>query len=131
MHKQIYVNLPVKDLQRTMDFFSALDFSFEPKFTDEKAACLIIGENIYAMLLLETFFQTFTEKQICNARQNTEVIVCISCASRAEVDDLVAKAAAAGGTIPREPQDYGFMYSHGFEDLDGHLWELIAMEPEA
>jgi hypothetical protein len=131
MHKQIYVNLPIKDLQRTMDFFSALDFSFEPKFTDEKAACLIIGENIYAMLLLETFFQTFTEKQICNARQNTEVIVCISCASRAEVDDLVAKAAAADGTIPREPQDYGFMYSHGFEDLDGHLWELIAMEPEA
>jgi len=131
MAKQIYVNLPVKDLKRSMAFFTALGFGFEPKFTNDSAACLIVAENIFIMLLIESFFMTFTKKELCDAKKSTEVLVCLSCDSRAQVTDLVAKATAAGGTIPREPQDHGFMYGHAFEDLDGHIWELIYMEPGA
>lgn len=128
MAKQIFVNLPVKDLGRSMAFFTALGFTFEPKFTGETAGCMIVGENIFVMLLVESFFRTFTAKALCDARKNTEVLVCLSCDSRAEVDELVAKAVAAGGSAPRKPQDHGFMYGHGFEDLDGHIWELVCME---
>ena len=131
MHKQIFVNLPVRDLKRSMTFFKALGLSFDPAFTNDDAACLVIGENIYAMLLVETFFQTFTKKPIVDAHASTEALVCLSCESRAEVDDLVAKAIAAGGRAPRAPQDHGFMYGHGFEDLDGHVWELMWMDPAA
>ncbi len=131
MHQQIYVNLPVKDLPRTKDFFAALGFGFEPKFTNEMAAAMIVGENIYAMLLTEPFFKGFTSKEICDTARSTEVLVCLSCESRAEVDDLVARAKAAGARIPREPQDHGFMYGHAFEDLDGHVWELVWMDPNA
>jgi uncharacterized protein len=131
MARQIYVNLPVKDLKRTMDFFGRLGFRFNPKFTNDKAACMIVGENIFVMLLVESFFKTFTKKEICDATRSTEVLVCLSCDSRAQVDDYVAKAIEAGGAIPRAPQDYGFMYGHAFEDLDGHIWELTYMEPEA
>lgn len=131
MHKQIFVNLPVRDLKRSMTFFKALGMSFDAAFTNDDAACLVIGENIYAMLLVESFFKTFTEKPIADASTSTEVLVCLSCESRAEVDELVAKALAAGGRAPREPQDHGFMYGHGFEDLDGHIWELVHMNPEA
>ncbi|SAL54531.1 VOC family protein [Caballeronia telluris] len=131
MHKQIFVNLPVKDLKRSMTFFKALGLSFDPQFTNDKGACLVIGENIFAMLLVEDFFQGFTSKAIVDAEQSTEVLVCLSCESRAEVDDLVAKAVAAGGRAPRPPLDHGFMYGHGFEDLDGHIWELVHMAPEA
>jgi len=128
MAKQIFVNLPVKDLNRSVAFFTKLGFKFDPKFTDENATCMIVGENIYVMLLLEKFFKTFTTKELCDAKKNTEVLVCLSCDSRSEVDDLVVKAVAAGGSTPRKPQDHGFMYGHGFEDLDGHIWELIYME---
>ncbi|BAN23182.1 VOC family protein [Caballeronia insecticola] len=131
MHKQIFVNLPVRDLKRSMTFFKALGLSFNPAFTNDDAACLVIGENIYAMLLVEKFFQTFTAKPIVDAHAGTEALVCLSCESRAEVDDLVAKAVAAGGSAPREPLDHGFMYGHGFEDPDGHIWELVHMSPEA
>ena len=131
MAKQIYVNLPVKDLKRTMTFFSALGFSFEPKFTNENAACMIAGENMFVMLLVEGFFRTFTKKELADATKSTEVIVALSCDSRAQVDDLVAKARASGGGIPGEPQDHGFMYGHGFEDLDGHIWELFHAESGA
>ena len=127
MHKQIYVNLPVKDLARSIAFFKALDFGFDPQFTNAKGACMVIGENIYAMLLDEAFFKTFITKPVCDATRSTEVLVCLSCESRAEVDALVKKALAAGGASPRPPQDPGVMYGHGFEDLDGHLWELIHM----
>jgi predicted lactoylglutathione lyase len=89
---------------------------------------VVLGENIFAMLLIENFFKTFTDKSLCDATQNTEVLVCLSCESRAKVDELVAKAIAAGGRAPREPQEHGFMYGHGFEDLDGHIWELIYMQ---
>ncbi len=129
MHKQIFVNLPVKDLESSKAFFARLGFGFEPKFTDEKAACMVIGENIFAMLLVEKFFQGFTRKPVADATRSTEVLVCLSCESRAEVDQLVAQAVAAGGAAPRAPQDHGFMYGHGFEDLDGHVWELVYMEP--
>jgi predicted lactoylglutathione lyase len=131
MHKQIFVNLPVKDLKRSMTFFKALGLSFDPQFTNDQGACLVIGDNIFAMLLVEDFFQGFTSKAIVDAEQSTEVLVCLSCESRAEVDDLVAKAVAAGGRAPRPPLDHGFMYGHGFEDLDGHIWELVHMAPEA
>jgi predicted lactoylglutathione lyase len=131
MHKQIFVNLPVSDLKRSMTFFKALGLSFNSQFTNDQAACLVVGENIFAMLLVEEFFRTFTHKPLVDPNAATEVIVCLSCESRAEVDDLVAKAVAAGGRAPREPQDHGFMYAHGFEDVDGHIWELVHMSPEA
>ncbi len=129
MAAQIFVNLPVTDLKKSVEFFTKLGFTFDPKFTDENATCMIVGENIFVMLLVESFFKTFTDKEICDARKCTEVLVCLSSESRGKVDDLVSKAVAAGGTAPRKSQDHGFMYQHGFEDLDGHIWELIYMEP--
>lgn len=130
MHQQIFVNLPVKDIERTRAFFSALGFEFEPKFSDEKALCMVISDSIFAMLLHEDFFKTFTRKPVADAKQSTEVLVCLSCDSRAQVDQLVAKAVAAGGSAPMLVQDLGFMYGHGFEDLDGHQWELVHMSGE-
>ena len=128
MHKQIYVNLAVKDLARSRAFFSSLGYEFNPQFSNDQGACMIIGENIFAMLLAEPFFQGFTNKPIANARETTEVLTCLSCESREEVDALVAKALAAGGRAPNPKQDHGFMYGHGFEDLDGHVWELSYMD---
>lgn len=126
--RQIFVNLPVKDLERSKRFFSGLGFSFSPQFTDEKAACVVIEkESIYAMLLAEPFFKTFTPREIADAKRSTEVLLALSCASDQEVKDLVAKAAAGGGRAVREPQDHGFMYQHAFEDPDGHIWELVHM----
>lgn len=131
MNKQIFVNLPVKDLNKSKEFFSALGYTFNPQFTDENAACMIIADNsIYAMLLTEDFFKTFTSKSIARAHEVSEVLNCLSCESREEVDELVAKALKAGGKVPRESQDHGFMYAHGFEDLDGHIWELAYMRGE-
>lgn len=131
MAKQIYVNLPVKNLEKSVAFFSSLGFEFNPQFTNENATCMIVGEGIYVMLLVENFFKTFTPKTIADARATTEVLLCLSCESRAEIDAQVAKAVAAGGKTPNKPQDHGFMYQHGFEDLDGHLWELAYMDMSA
>lgn len=131
MSRQIFINLPVKDLTRSVTFFTQLGFTFDPKFTDDNATCMIVADNIFVMLLVEGFFQTFTPKPICDASRSTEVLICLSCTSRAEVDDLVAKALAAGGTAPNPPKDYGTMYGHGFADLDGHIWELMFMEARA
>jgi uncharacterized protein len=131
MARQIFVNLPVKDLDRSVAFFTRLGFSFNPNFTDETATCMIVSGDIFVMLLTEAKFKTFTPKAIADATRSTEVLVCLSCESRAEVDDTVQKAVAAGGTTYSEPQDHGFMYAHGFQDLDGHIWELIAMQPGA
>lgn len=130
MNRQIYVNLPVRDLKRTKDFFTALGFSFNPDFTDENATCMIIGADSFVMLLAESFFKTFTKKQIVDASKATEVLVCISCSSDEEVNQLVAKASKHGGRIPREPKDHGFMYEHAFEDPDGHIWELVHMRKQ-
>ena len=131
MATQIFVNLPVKDLKRTVEFFTRLGFTFNPQFTDENATCMIVDEHIFVMLLVEPFFQTFTDKALCDARRSTEAITCLSVDRRARVDELVAEAVAAGGKASRAPQDHGFMYQHGFEDLDGHLWELVHMDPNA
>lgn len=132
MSRQIFVNLPIGNMERAKAFFGALGFSFNPQFTNEQGACMVIAENsIYVMLLVESFFQTFTRKPVADATRTTEVLVCLSCESRAEVDELVRKALAAGGTAPNPPQDHGFMYGHGFTDLDGHIWELMYMDPNA
>jgi uncharacterized protein len=131
MATKIFVNLPVKDLQKSIQFFTQLGYTFNPQFTDETATCMIIAEDIYAMLLTHAKFQEFTPKAICDATKSTEVLVCLSQESRQHVDDLVSKALTAGGTTHADPKDYGFMYQHGFEDLDGHIWELIYMEPGA
>ena len=131
MATQIFVNLPVKNLKKSMEFFTKLGYSFNPQFTDKTAACMIVSEDIYAMLLTKAKFREFTPKRICNAKKSTEVLLCLSCESRDKVNELVSKAVGAGGILCNEPKDYGFMYQHGFEDLDGHIWELIHMEPSA
>jgi predicted lactoylglutathione lyase len=130
MHSQIFVNLPVKDLPRSVLFFTSLGYTFNPTFTDENATCMIIGENLFVMLLVEKFFSSFTNKAITDTAKATEVLTCVACDSREHVDTLVAKARAGGAQVPREPQDHGFMYAHGYEDLDGHTWELIHMTGE-
>jgi len=129
MAAKIFVNLPVKNLNNSVEFFTQLGFTFSPQFTDETATCMIVAEDIYVMLLTEEKFKTFIPKKLCDATKSTEVVVCLSCESRAEVDEMVRKAIAAGGTTYNDAQDYGFMYGHGFQDLDGHIWELIFIEP--
>ncbi|MDM0014181.1 VOC family protein [Variovorax sp. J22P168] len=131
MATQIYVNLPVKDLDRSVAFFTHLGYKFNPQFTNSNATCMIVSDDIYVMLLVESFFKTFTPKPIADATRTTEVLLCLSCGSRAEVDAQVAKAVAAGGSTPNKAQDHGFMYQHGFQDLDGHLWELAYMDMSA
>lgn len=129
MARKIFVNLPVKDLPKSMAFFTALGFTFNQQFTDETAACMVISEEIYTMLLTEKKFKDFIPNTICDAKQSTEVLICLTSESRAELDETVRKAVAAGGTVFRKPQDHGFMYQHSFQDLDGHIWELFYMEP--
>ena len=131
MVTKIFVNLPVKDLKRSMEFFTNLGYRFNPQFTDETAACMIVADDIYVMLLTHPKFKEFTPKAICDATKSTEVLVCLSCESRDEVNQMVRKAVAAGGTTYAEAKDYGFMYQHGFQDPDGHIWELIYMDPGA
>ena len=128
MAKQIFINLPVKDLTKSVSFFKKLGFKFNPQFTDDKAACMIIGENIYAMLLLEKFFKTFTSKEIADAKKTTEVLIAIDAESRQSVDEMIRKAVEAGGSTYRNPQDNGWMYGHSFADLDGHQWEILYMD---
>ncbi|UCM90945.1 VOC family protein [Streptomyces marincola] len=131
MSTKIFVNLPVKDLARSRDFFTALGYSFNPDFSDENAACLVISENILAMLLVEPFFKTFTEKRIVDAHAESEVILALSADSREQVDELVDRALAAGGSPTGETQDHGFMYGRAFLDPDGHHWELTWMDMAA
>ena len=131
MATQIYVNLPVKNLNKAIEFFTKLGFTFNPQFTDETATCMIVSEDIFVMLLTEAKFKTFTPKAICDATKSTEVLVALSAESREKVDEMVRKAVAAGGTTYSESKDYGFMYQHGFQDIDGHIWELLYMAPDA
>jgi predicted lactoylglutathione lyase len=131
MVRDIFVNLAVKDLPKAIAFFTHLGFTFNPQYTDDTATCMILGEHMYAMLLTEEKFQGFTPKALCNAKTHSEVLTCLAVDNRETVDGLVSKALAAGGRTLSEPKDYGFMYSHGFEDLDGHIWELVAMQEEA
>ena len=131
MARKIFVNLPVSDLKKSMTFFTSLGFTFNPQFTDETAACMVVSDDIFVMLLTKTKFKSFIPREICDATKSTEVLVCLSAESRQRVDELVRKAVAAGGKTHQEPQDHGFMYGHGFQDLDGHIWELAYMEPSA
>ncbi|MDC0684417.1 VOC family protein [Sorangium atrum] len=131
MSHKLFVSLPIKNLERTTAFFKALGFTFNPKFTGEQAACMLIGEHAYAMLLVEPFFKTFTKREICDTATHVEGAFGLTCESRAEVDAMVEKALAGGGKEPDPPQDHGFMYSRSFEDLDGHHWEVLWMDPKA
>jgi predicted lactoylglutathione lyase len=127
MATKIYVNLPVKDLEKSVDFFNALGFKFDSRFSDETAACMVVGPDILVMLLTEGRFRTLIPKEICDTKKSTESMVTLSLESRQKVDELVRKAVAAGGRAYSEPQDHGFMYGHGFQDLDGHIWELMCI----
>lgn len=129
MNKQIIFNLPVKDLEKSKAFFTALGFSFSQQFSNDQAAFMeIVGNDIRAMLMTEAFFHSLINKPVAQAKEANEVIICLSCESREEVDSLIAKATAAGARIPHPPEDHGFMYDQGFEDLDGHLWNLVWAE---
>ena len=127
MSRQIFVNLPVRDLDRSVAFFTALGFSFNPQFTDDNATCMVVSDDIFVMLLVEPYFAGFTKKPVSDAFRQTEVLVALSSDSRAEVEAIVARAVVAGGRAPIEARDHGFMYQHGFEDLDGHQWEVFHM----
>ena len=129
MDRMIFVNLPVRDLAKSMQFFSALGFTFNPQFTDDKAACMIISDKAFAMLLSEPFFRGFTSNDICDTSKATETLLALSCESRAEVDQLVRKALDNGGRHAKDPQDHGFMYGWSFYDPDGHHWEVMWMDP--
>ncbi|WP_246938492.1 VOC family protein [Bacillus pinisoli] len=129
--KSIFVNLPVKDLNKTKEFFSKLGFEFNSQFTNELAACMIISDNIFAMLLVEDHYKNFTKKEIADTTNSSEAIMALSIDSREKVDEIVNNALKAGGKPSKEPQDHGFMYGWGFEDIDGHLWELFFMDTNA
>jgi predicted lactoylglutathione lyase len=131
MKKEIIFNLPVRDLDKSRAFFSALGFSFKPQFSNEQAAFMVIVEGgIHAMLTTEAFFKSLIDKPLAQAKEANEVVICLSCDSREEVDSLIAKAVAAGGRTPHPPEDHGFMYDQGFEDIDGHLWNLVWVAPQ-
>ena len=131
MATKIFVNLPVKDLEKSVAFFTKLGFTFNPQFTDDKATCMIIGDNIFAMLLVEERFKDFTKKPISDAKKSTEVLLALDAESRKKVDEMVKTAEAAGGSVYTDPQDHGWMYTHSFADLDGHQWELLYMDESA
>ena len=127
MHDQLFVNLPIKDLPRSVKFFESLGYAFNPQFTDENATCMILGENLFAMLLVEPYFKTFIEKEVSDAHRATEVLLAVPVGSREAVDALVGKALAAGAKEPRPARDLGFMYQRSYDDLDGHTWEVFHM----
>jgi predicted lactoylglutathione lyase len=129
MSTKIFVNLPVKDLIKSMDFYTSIGFRNNPQFTDDTAACMVLTDEIYVMLLTHAKFQEFTPKHLCDATKSSEVLNCLTCENRARVDELVGIAAKNGGITYADAKDYGFMYQHGFEDPDGHIWELIYMDP--
>jgi uncharacterized protein len=131
MSRKLFVNIAVTDLKKSMDFFSALGFTFNPQFTDDKAACMVISDDAYFMLLTEPFFRTFTKQEPSDPRRATEAMYALSCESRAEVDQIVRKAIDAGGRQAMDPTDHGFMYAWSFYDIDGHHWEVLWMDPAA
>lgn len=128
MATKVFINLPVKDLDKSMHFFTNLGFNFNPQFTDEKAACMVVSETIFVMLLTENYFQTFTRKKLCDATTATEVLIALDSNSREEVIQTINKAQALGAQLYAEPQDHGWMYQHSFADLDGHQWEFVYMD---
>jgi uncharacterized protein len=129
--RKMFINLAVRDLKKAKEFFLALGFSYNPKFTDDNAACMIVSDDAFVMLLTQPFFKTFTRRDVCDTSKYTEGLLALSCESRAEVDEMVKKALAAGGQHAMDPQDHGFMYGWSFYDLDGHHWEVFWMDPKA
>ncbi len=129
MTRKIFINLPVKDLKRAQAFFGELGFTFNAQFTDDKAACMVVSDDAYVMLLVGSYFETFTKKPVSDAASHTAVLISFSAESRAEVDALVDRALASGAKPAKEPQDHGFMYARSFFDLDGHHWEVVWMDP--
>jgi predicted lactoylglutathione lyase len=130
MATKIFVNLPVRNLDKTKEFFSKLGYTFNAQFTDDKAASLVISEDIYAMLITEAFFKTFIpNREISDTSKVKEVLIALSTDTKQQVDEMVDKAIAAGGKQFRNPEDHGFMYARSFEDLDGHVWEVVWMDP--
>ncbi|MFS2028399.1 VOC family protein [Massilia sp. GER05] len=130
MNKQIIFNLPVQDLDRSKAFFSALGFTLNSRYSNENALFMnVVDDTLHVMLMTEAFFESLINKPAVRARDANEVIICLSCESREEVDSLIARAQAAGARIPHPPEDHGFMYDQGFEDLDGHLWNLVWTAP--
>lgn len=127
--RKLFVNITVRDLKQSMAFFAALGFEFNKQFTDDNAACMVVSEEAFFMLLTEPFFKRFTTREICDTARQTEALYALSCNSRAEVDDMVRKAIAAGGSAAMPPQDHGFMYGSSFYDIDGHHWEVVWMDP--
>lgn len=123
-----FINLPVKDLKKSISFFEQIGFSFNMQFTDENAACMVINDHTFSMLLTEAHFKNFTNKEIVDATRQTESLISLAVENREQVNAIVEKAIAAGGTLASDPQDYGFMYQVGFQDLDGHIWEVFYME---
>lgn len=128
MATNMFVNLPVKNLEKSISFFKKLGFKFNAHFTDEKATCMVVAENIFVMLLVKEFFQTFICKEIADAKHMTEVIITLSATSKEQVDEMVDRAVQAGATTPHGRQDDGWMYGHGFQDLDGHLWAIMFVD---
>ncbi len=126
---QIFLNLPVKDLNKSIEFFTKLGYTFNPQFTNESATCMIISDTIYVMLLVEPFFQSFTTKKIADTKTTVEAMIALSTDSKEKVNEFVEKAVAAGAKLPKDPQDHGFMFTRTFEDLDGHIWEIFWMDP--
>ncbi|RSS62868.1 glyoxalase [Streptomyces sp. WAC07061] len=131
MSQMIFVNLPVKDLDATKAFWEKLGYSFNPQFTDHTAACMVVSDSIFAMLLTEEKFKEFATKPVADASKTTEVMVALSADSREKVDEVVDAAVAAGAVEPRPVMDLGFMYGRAFEDLDHHVWEFVWMDPAA
>lgn len=131
MATRIFVNLPVEDLDRSMEFFRRLGYTYDPRFTDERAACMIVGDDIHVMLLTREMFASFAPNPVADATETTEVLVGLTAASREAVDETIRNAVEAGGSAVGEPQDHGFMYGHSFQDPDGHVWEFFFMEPGA
>jgi predicted lactoylglutathione lyase len=129
--RKLFVNIPVRDLQRSIEFFEALGFTFNTQFTDATATCMLVGEDAYFMLLTTERFKDFSKRPVGDARKETSALFAISVNSRDEVDALVQKAVAAGGSHAADPQDHGFMYAWSFYDLDGHHWEVFWMDPKA
>lgn len=125
----VFINLAVRDLPKSMEFFRSLGFAFNPQFTDQNAGCMVLSEQGYVMLLAEPFFRTFTDREPADTRTHTEAMIALSCDSRAEVDELLGRAIAGGGTDTGKVQEHGFMYGRAFYDLDGHHWELFWMDP--
>jgi predicted lactoylglutathione lyase len=131
MNKQVIFNLPVKDLEKSKAFFSSLGYRFNSQFSNESAVMMVIAEgSIQAMLMTEAFFGSLIDKPVVQAKEANEVVICLTCESPQELDDLIARAVAAGGRTPHPPEDHGFMYTQGFEDIDGHLWNLVWMAPQ-